>query len=152
MLSLDDTSVENHLKLHDVAALMKKDLFRGVVWAGRGHRVCSRCVGVGVRGWTQTHAGWLPSVFLAIIALGFFTWEGGLWGIQTPNVRFKQFEEALKAGRHVFFVDVSKSEEAALTDTRKSHPLIEAAGVGTASPHWFVIWNLRLTFFGETMP
>jgi hypothetical protein len=68
-------------------------------------------------------------------------------------VRFKQFEEDLKAGRHVFFVDVSKSEEAALMDAVKSHPSIKAAGIGTASPHWLVIWNLRLKrFLGDTMP
>jgi len=155
VLSLDDTSVENHLKLHDVAALMKKDLFHAASY-GLAVGIVSAAGVLGlayVGGWTQTHAGWAPFIFIAIIALGFFTWEGGLWGIQTPNVRFKQFEEELKAGRHVFFVDVSKSEEASLTDAAKAHPSIKAAGIGTASPHWLVIWNLRLKhFFGETMP
>ncbi len=50
--------------------------------------------------------GWVPFVFLAIVLLGFFTWEGGLIGIQLPNSRFRRFEKALRAGEHVFFVDV----------------------------------------------
>jgi hypothetical protein len=154
-LSLDDTSAENHLKLHDVAGLMKKDLFHAASYGlavGVVSAIAVLAVAYGV-GWTGTPAGWVPFIFLAIIALGFFTWEGGLWGIQTPNVRFKQFEEELRAGRHVFFVDVSTDEDSIIASTAKSYPKIQAAGIGTASPHWFVIWNLRLKrFFGETMP
>lgn len=154
-LSLDDTSAESHIKLHDVAGLMKKDLFHAASY-GLAVGVVS-AIGVLAlaywAGWTQSQAGWIPFIFLAVIALGFFTWEGGLWGIQTPNVRFKRFEDELKGGRHVFFVDVAADEEGALTETVKSHPAVRAAGIGTASPHWLVIWNLRLKrFFGETMP
>ncbi len=30
-------------------------------------------------------AGWIPICFLAVIILGFCTWQGGLIGIQIPN-------------------------------------------------------------------
>jgi hypothetical protein len=155
VLSVDDTSVGNRRNLNDVAALMKKDL----VHAGSYGLVIGVVVALLVLavaylgGWSKTPAGWAPFIFLAIVALGFFTWEGGLWGIQTPNVRFKQFEDELRAGRHVFFVDVSADEDSIVASTAKSYPKVQAAGVGTANPHWFVIWNLRLKrFFGETMP
>ncbi|MDF1524216.1 MAG: molybdopterin-dependent oxidoreductase, partial [Trueperaceae bacterium] len=36
-------------------------------------------------GWHETRAGWLPFVYLSILLLGFFTWQGGLWGIESPN-------------------------------------------------------------------
>ena len=154
-LSIDDTQVGNRRNLHDVAALMKKDLMHaGSYGLAVGVAVSLLVLAVAyVGGWTQSQAGWVPFIFLAIIALGFFTWEGGLWGIQTPNVRFKQFEDELRAGRHVFFVDVSKDEDSIIATTAKSYPKVQAAGIGTASPHWLVIWNLRLKrFFGETMP
>lgn len=154
-LTIDDTSAGNRRNLNDVAALMKKDWVR----AGTYGLVLGLVVAFVVLmvaylgGWTKTPAGWVPFIFLAIIALGFFTWEGGLWGIQTPNVRFKQFEEELRAGRHVFFVDVSADEDSIVADTAKSYPKVQAAGMGTANPRWFVIGNLRLKrFFGETMP
>jgi len=155
VLSIDDTSVGNRHNLHDVAALMKKDLIHAGSYGLAVGLVVSVLVLVAayLGGWTKTAAGWLPFIFLAIIALGFFTWEGGLWGIQKPNVRFKQFEDELHAGRHVLFVDVSTDEDSVVATTAKSYPKIQAAGVGTANPHWFVIWNLRLKrFFGETMP
>ncbi|AGH46335.1 hypothetical protein C427_4230 [Paraglaciecola psychrophila 170] len=35
--------------------------------------------------------------FLAVIVLGFCTWEGGLVGIQIPNYQFKRFQALLKS-------------------------------------------------------
>ena len=155
VLSLDDTSVENHHHLHEVSALMKKD----VMHAGEYGLLIGAVAAILVltvayySDWTQTPAGWMPFIFLAIIVLGFFTWEGGLWGIQTPNFHFKRFEEALKAGKHVFFVDLEPSQEKILTPAISAHPRIEMAGTGTASPHWLVIWYIRIRrFFGDTMP
>jgi hypothetical protein len=37
----------------------------------------------------------MPFIFLAIIALGFSTWEGGFYGIQSPNFHFSKFEDVL---------------------------------------------------------
>jgi len=78
VLSLDDTSVENHVKLHDVAALMKRDLFHAASYGLAVGMVSAASVlgSAYVGGWTQTQAGWIPFIFLAVIALGFFTWEG----------------------------------------------------------------------------
>jgi len=155
VLSLDDTSVENHHHLNDVSSLMKKDLIRSGLF-GLLMGVVAAVLVLGVAsyaGWTETRAGWMPFIFLAIIVLGFFTWEGGLWGIQTRNARFKHFEEALKAGRHVFLVDVEPNQEAMLAEASAAHPALENAGTGPANPRWIIIWNTRLKrVFGETLP
>lgn len=155
VLSLDDTGVENHHHLHEVAALMKKDLIHSAEY-GLAVGVVAAALVLGVTyyaGWNQSPAGWMPFIFLAIIMVGFFTWEGGLWGIQTPNVHFKQFEADLNAGKHIFFVDLEPGQESVLENTIKDHPRLSLAGTGTASPHWLVIWHIRLKhFFGDTMP
>lgn len=155
VLSLDDTSVENHHHLHGVAALMKKDLIHSAEY-GLLVGIIAAALMLGLAAyaeWDKSPAGWLPFIFLAIILVGFFTWEGGLWGIQTPNVHFKQFEAELKAGKHVFFADLEPGQEELLTTALKTHPRLSIAGTGTASPHWIVIWNIRLRrFFGKTMP
>ena len=154
-LTLDDTEAENHHHLHDVQSLMKRDLIN----AGEYGLLIGACIAAAVLiltyllEWHTSPAGWIPFIFLAIICLGFFTWEGGLWGIQNMNVHFKRFQETLESGKHVFFVDLEPKQEQVLADIIRSHPGLEAAGTGTASPHWLVIWQVRLKkLFGETLP
>ena len=104
-------------------------------------------------GWTDSAAGSMPFIFLAVVLLGFFTWEGGLRGIETPNVRFRRFQDALEAGRHVFFVDLEADQEELLDRIRQRYPGIEFAGTGGGSPHWAVTMQHRVKrFFVETFP
>ena len=35
--------------------------------------------------------GWVPFIFLAIVAFGFTTWEAGFIGMQAPNSHFRRF-------------------------------------------------------------
>ena len=73
-LSLDDTSAENHLKLHDVAGLMKKDLMHaGSYGLAVGHRSDSHRAPALV--WTKT-CRWVRSYF-AITQTG---WNAGRRG------------------------------------------------------------------------
>ena len=83
--------------------------------------------------------GWTPFVFLALIALGFCTWEGGLIGIERPNHDFERFAKALSAGKHIFFVDLEPAQEAILDTLLKSHPQVELAGTGGSAPHWLIV-------------
>lgn len=155
VLSLDDTSVENHMHLHDVQSLMKKDLIHSAEYGAVVGVIAAVTVLLVAyfAGWTNSPAGWIPFVFLSIICLGFFTWEGGLWGIQTTNVHFKRFERVLSEGKHVFFLDLETRQEDVLKNILKGHPKVDAAGTGTANPHWLVIWQHRLKrLFGETLP
>jgi len=157
VLSLDDTAVASHNRLHSVVSLMRRDIIHSTL-IGAGVGLCVSVLILLVAhfaGWTQSPAGWLPFVFLAVIALGFFTWEGGLWGIQQPNVHFKKFEGYLKAGRHVFFVDMvpGRGQRKILAEVVKNHPSISASGVDEGAPHWVVFWQHRLKrFFTESFP
>ena len=95
----------------------------------------------------------MPFIFLAVICLGFFTWEGGFIGIQTVNHHFKRFETVLNEGKHVFFCDLEPGQEEVLERVINDHPHAELAGTGTSTPHWILEWQKRLThFFGDTMP
>jgi len=155
VLSLDDTEAENHHHIHDVQSLMKRDLIHSGEYGAMIGAVIAASVLIlaYLLEWHTSPAGWIPFIFLAIICLGFFTWEGGLWGIQNMNVRFKRFQKTLEDGKHVFFVDLEPTQEQILTNVIRAHPTMEEAGTGTASPHWIVIWQGRLKrFFGETMP
>ena len=58
-------------------------------------------------GWAATPVGWMPFEFLALVAFGFSGWEGGLYGLQRPNVHFRKFQDALRQGKHLLFVDVA---------------------------------------------
>lgn len=157
VLTLDDTGADNHHHLHQVTSLMKKDLVHStLLGAAVGAVVAGLILLVAwLAGWTETAAGWLPFVFLAIIALGFFAWEGGLWGIQTPNVHFTRFQKLLEEGKHLFFVDVvpGQGHRKILAEFLQRHPSVQPVGVDHGAPHWIVHWQYRLKrFFTETFP
>ena len=94
-------------------------------------------------GWTESAAGWMPFIFLAVVLLGFCSWEGGLYGIQKPNHNFARFEKALSDGKHVFFVDLEPNQEAVLENVLKLHPQVELAGTGSSTPHWLIALHKR---------
>jgi hypothetical protein len=155
VLSLDDTSVETHRHLHDVNSLMKKDLINSTA-KGAAIGVVAAVLALAIpyyAGWTETAAGWIPFIFLSIVLLGFCTWEGGLVGIQKSNTNFKRFEDDLKAGKHVFFVDLEPGQETIVQEAVKRHASVKVAGTGPATPHWVVFSQYRLKrLFAETLP
>jgi hypothetical protein len=135
VLSRDDAGVALHEHLHPVEAVLKKDVVHGTE-IGAVVGVLGAVIVLAVSyfsGVTET-VGWVPFVFLAVIVLGFCTWEGGLFGIQEPHKEFKRFEGDLDAGKHVFFVDVSPEQEQALSAIVKAHPRMQQAGEGRATP------------------
>ncbi len=146
VLSNDDAGVWKHSHLHEVQSLMKSDVVHSTT---RG-AIIGLIVAVLVllvaflAGWTNTAAGWMPFIFLAVVLLGFFTWEGGLFGIQTPNHHFARFEQALKEGKHVFFVDLLPDQEQTLADVVKSHPKVVPVRIEAASTHWLVAIQQKL--------
>lgn len=154
VLSRNDTEVA-HRHLHDVMSFMKKDIVHSTE-LGAVVGLCAFGLVLTVAyfaGWTETAAGWMPFIFLAVILLGFCTWEGGLLGIQKPNHHFRRFEKALGDGKHIFFVDLEPRQEAVLKKVLKSHPRVKLAGTGTSTPHWFIEWQKKIPrFFKETWP
>lgn len=155
VLTLDDTGEETHAHLHGVQSIMKKDIIHSGEY-GLAVGVVAAALVIGLTymmEWYTSPAGWIPFIFLAIILLGFFTWEGGFIGIQTFNSNFKRFKEELEAGKHVFFVDLTDEQEDVLERVMKAHPTARMAGTGRSTPHWIVAWQQRIKgLFTETLP
>lgn len=153
ILSQNDADVEHH-KLHQVEAVLKRDVVHSMeLGALIGLVAAALILAVAYfAGWTTSAAGWMPFIFLAIVVLGFCTWEGGLFGIQEPHYQFKRFQTALKAGKHVFFVDVTEQQESILSSVVKSHPQLELAGEGESTPEWIVEWQKNWNGFVKSMP
>lgn len=155
VLTLDASGAAEHKDLHEVTSLMRRDLVHSTLF-GAGIGVIGAALVLllaGLLGWTGTAAGWMPWIFLAVIVLGFCTWEGGLWGIQEPHVQFRRFEEVIRSGRHVLFVDVEPNQKDILDAAIGRHPRLEPAGEATGAPHW--MYQLQVRFrrlFFETLP
>jgi hypothetical protein len=155
VLTLDDSGVDEHTHLHAVSSLMKKDIIHSTI--------IGAVIGVGAAalallvpwlfGWTSSPAGWIPWIFLAVIALGFCTWEGGLWGIQTPNVHFEAFAQRMRDGEHVFFVDAEPARREMIDDIARRHSGLTRIGTGHAAPSWIVFGQHRFKkLLVDTLP
>jgi len=153
VLSENDTDVENH-HLHEVASVLKQDVVHstevgalvGVIGA------CLLLLMTYLLNWHQSAAGWVPFIFLAIIILGFCTWEGGFIGIQEPNVNFKRFQDMLHKGKHILFVDAEPNQELVIANVMKLHPNVDSSGYGESTPGWVIHAQDNFKRFMKTMP
>jgi hypothetical protein len=153
VLSENDAEVEKH-HLHAIEAVLKQDVVHSTKLGALVGVLAASAVLliVYLMKWHLSEVGWLPFGFLAIIVLGFCTWEGGLIGIQIPNQEFKRFQKLLKSGKHVFFVDIDTEQEAVLQDIVASHARLKHAGTGPATPGWVVKGHDKYNKFMKTMP
>jgi len=138
VLSDNEAGIEAY-HLNEVESVLKKDVVHGTEM---GALVGTLAAGVvllvaWMSGLPDTLT-WVPFIFLSIVILGFCTWEGGLMGIQAPHHEFQRFQDALKQGKHVLFVDVEGRQEQLLERIMGFHPALEVAGVGEATPGWVV--------------
>ncbi len=152
VLSRDDDGVARR-NLHEVNAFMKTDVVRSTL-RGAVLGVVAAILVLLFAHYSSApeNIGWLPFVFLSIVLLGFCTWEGGFFGFQVPNAQFKQFEEVLSQGWHVFFVDVSKQELPVLQGITGRHRGLKPAGMGSSSPHWIIGWQNKFQKFIHWAP
>lgn len=153
VLSWDDAEVERR-HLHEVEAVLKKDVVRStqkgaVVGAAAAALVLLVAY---LSGAASGAAGWTPFVSLAIVALGFCTWEGGFFGIQQPHHQFRRFLRELNNGKHVFFVDLYPWQEAIMRRIVNAHPGLKPAGDDESTPAWVVQFQNRWHRFVEVMP
>ncbi|TDF37336.1 NAD/FAD-utilizing enzyme [Alteromonadaceae bacterium M269] len=153
VLSEQDAEVERH-HLHAIEAVLKRDVVHSTeLGAVIGAIGAVLILGLAyLMNWTDTVVGWLPFIFLAVVILGFCTWEGGLIGIQIPNYQFKRFQKLLEQGKHVFFVDVDKEQESTLTSITSKYDSLTEAGQGEATPAWVVRGQDKFSSFMRTMP
>lgn len=138
VLSRDDAGVQRH-ELPEVSDFMKKDVVRATTRAAVVGVVAAALVLVVsyLFGWPAAW-GWTPFVFLAIVVLGFITWEGGLWGIQEPNALVRRFDAVLDDGKHILFVEVTKEDEAILRSVADDHQRLQEAGQEHTRTEWRV--------------
>lgn len=126
-------------RLHEVSSLMRTDVIRkglkGALIGALGFGLVILIAGI--TGMAASF-GWTPFVFLAIVVLGFCTWEAGFLGFQLPNRQFREFQRQLDAGRHVFFVDIRPGQELLLQRAVARHPGVRQIGKGEAMPWWLI--------------
>ena len=153
ILSENDVGVENH-NLHEVAAVLKQDVVHSTILGALVGVISAMLLLaiVAFFNWYVSPAGWMPFIFLAIIILGFCTWEGGFIGIQKPNIHFKRFQEILHDGKHILFVDVDPEQKSTITSLMKSHPKLEPSGFGESTPQWVVRGQDKFKQFMKSMP
>lgn len=138
VLSNLDSEVANH-RLHEVSSLMRTDVIRkGLVGA-----LCGIVGGLAVLMIASAsdfaaQFGWTPFVFLAVVVLGFCTWEAGFLGFQLPNTRFRRFQKLLDEGRHIFFVDLRSDQRSLLSDVLGRHQGLQTLGTGESTPWWLI--------------
>jgi len=153
VLSNDDAGVSKY-GLHEVESVLKKDVVHSTELGaviGIALAVIILCV-ANLMGMTDTAVGWVPFIFLAVAILGFCTWEGGLIGIQIPNYQFARFQDILKRGKHVFFVDVQSNQETILSSIISRHPKLKLAGLGESTPRWVIRSQDNYASFMKMMP
>jgi len=152
VLSEDDSGVELH-HLHNVEAVLKKDVVHGTEYGALVGVIGAAAVLLlaWFSGLTESYT-WVPAIFLAVVVLGFCTWEGGLIGIQEPHADFRRFQDDLHAGKHVLFVDVDPEQENILHRVVREHPRLKDAGEGDSTPRWVVGAQKKWTRFMQLAP
>lgn len=153
VLSENDAEVEKH-HLHAIESVLKQDVVRSTMLGAIAGVATASLVLllVYLLQWHTTVAGWMPFAFLSIVILGFCTWVGGFVGIQVPNYEFKQFQNLLSAGKHIFFVDINDDQYASVDKVVKSHASLSHAGTGRATPEWVIKGQEKFSKFMKVMP
>jgi hypothetical protein len=153
VLSHNDCQVQLR-RLNDVEAVLRKDVVRSTeIGAVVGVSAAAVVLLVAyLSGATGSAAGWTPFVFLSIVMLGFCTWEGGFLGIQETHRDFKRFNNAMEAGKHIFFVDIDSEHKSILYEVADAHPTLRNAGEGEGRPALVVGAQKRWNSFMTTMP
>lgn len=152
VLSEDEAGLDTH-RVNRVEPVLKKDVVHGTERGAIVGALAALLILVlaWVSGLTETFT-WVPPIFLAIVVLGFCTWEGGLIGMHEPHMDFRRFQDDLKAGKHILFVDVEDEQEAIMRSVVARHPKLQAAGDGPATPRMVVRMQDKFTTFMKVAP
>ena len=123
---LSDNEAElEYRKIPSVPDFMKKNVVRSG-FRGFGVGIALGSVALAVPyflGWVAG-ATWAPFVVLAIMIVGFCTWEGGMIGLHKTNERLARYQPYVSKGSHLLMVDVAPSEEILVNQTLKHHPRV----------------------------
>lgn len=153
VLSEDDAQVQK-LELNEVESVLKQDVVHSTTIGALVGVVGASLVLLTayLLAWTTGAAGWMPFIFLAIVVLGFCTWEGGFIGIQKPNSEFSRFQELLNKGQHLLFIDADEVQENKLLRVIKMHPSLVVDGIGKSAASWVIRSQEKYQQFMKAMP
>ncbi|MBD2857980.1 O-antigen ligase family protein [Spongiibacter sp. KMU-158] len=152
ILSRDDCGVMKRA-LNDVEAVLRKDVVRSMTrGAMAGVAAALVVLATGQLSGAAAVVGWMPFVFLAIVMLGFITWEAGLFGIQEPHRDFRRFDQALNSGRHLLIIDGRGMDENIINRVTTHYPELEFSGTGEGAPDWYISAQNQWRRFIEVMP
>ena len=96
--------------------------------------------------------GWAPFIMLAIVCLGFCTWEGGLIGSHLPSSRFKKFQRTLEEGNHVLMIDADPNDVELIDSVVAKTPGLASAGTDATKDQWTVATEKRFRQFANWGP
>lgn len=129
VLSDDEASLDKR-HLRPVNPFMKTDVVRATSYGAIIGALLSLAVlSIPFLFGVTTPAGSVPFVFAAIMILGFSTWEGGLWGIQSANKKFEKIDENIHRGKHMMIVDYDDAQEISVEEVKKHHPKLQAVSL-----------------------
>ncbi len=153
VLSEDHLHIRQHSRLQFVPYILRKNFMHACEVGAMVGFVLSILVLmlVFLFGWAVS-VGWAPFIFLALVLLGFSTWEGGLYGIQKPNRNFVRFSDSLRQGVHVFFVDIQRHQHPILESVMTGHPNMAPAGIEDVNTSWWRQLQCNLNAFFNTLP
>ncbi|MFZ5653143.1 MAG: hypothetical protein ACOY42_01890 [Pseudomonadota bacterium] len=152
VLTNDEAQLKRY-RLHEVSSLMRTDVVRkGLLGAALGVLGCALVIGVAAASGAAASFGWTPFVLLAIVVLGFCTWEAGFLGFQLPNRQFRDFQRLLDEGKHIFFVDVRADQAPLVERAVARHPGLERIGTGAATPWWLIALQEKYQRFVHWAP
>ena len=152
VLSNFDGDVANH-RLHEVSSLMRTDVIRkGLIGALCGIVGSIAVLAIASTSGFAVRFGWIPFIFLAIVVLGFCTWEAGFLGFQLPNSRFRRFQNMLDQGQHIFFVDLRAHQRPLLAQVLSRHQGLQTLGTGQGTPWWLISLQDKFQRFARWAP
>lgn len=155
VLTNDDANAVQHPNLPDVTSIMKKDVIRSGELGLAVGLIAAIVVLLTayLTSATTSIAGWAPWIFLAVLLLGFCTWEGGFIGIQRTNHNFARFKERLAAGQHILFVDITAEQTPGLRIVTEQFPGLVVDSVENGTPQWIMRGQKEIPhFLRETLP
>ena len=126
VLSDDDGGVATH-HLHSVNSFAKTNVVPSALHgAVVGVILASLALFIAYTTGLVASIGWMPFVFIALVLLGFSTWEGGFLGIQKPNNNYESFSQQLHRGEHVMMIDYTDQQKTTIQTLLQTHPQLSA--------------------------
>jgi hypothetical protein len=152
VLSNDDAGVKEH-NLNQVYSWFRTDVisttYKGVIVG-----VILATIALftaNAMGATET-VGWAPFIMLAIVCVGFCTWEGGLIGSHLPSSRFKKFQDRIENGQHVLMIDADKADVELIDSVVARIRGVDAVGSDATKDQWTIATEKRFRQFANWGP